>query len=528
MTVRDVARPVALANANARELFAARGRLAAVSWGRWIILIALALAFQGTRGLWEPDEGFYANAALGMLESGDYLVPRLNGEPFLDKPPLVYWVEATGALFLGRTEWGLRFGHALLFVASALLAGAAARRLSDSRLGLDASLLYATLPLSYFAASVLTPDTPLAFGLALALYGLIRLESKPAAESSRLAWLLTGLGFGVALLAKGPVALAFAAAALVHRALGGRLRTTLRDGWAWVGAALALLPAIAWYGVISVRLPGAAGYLLDQQIIGRLLSAHLERNPGWTGALRVYLPTLVIGLAPWGVYAARRLGQALPRAWSGRQSDSPGSRVELLLVLWILLPLAVFVAASSRLPFYLLPLASPTAILAQLALADRPRWSGAASRVPIRLLAAAALALVALKASASYREDYRDSRGMARALAAVLPPSVHRVISVDVNRNGLALYLPGGVEWVTRDPTPYPFYSRLESFDEEVAEVASCPGAHALIVSPRDLQEVLSALVGAGQSCRVATFTRHNPVLFCESVRPPESAEILH
>ena len=83
------------------------------SWGRIAVLLLLAFAFQGTRGLWEPDEGFYANAALGMIDSGDYLVPRLNGAPFLDKPPLIYWLQAAGVRLLGRSEWGLRLGHAL-------------------------------------------------------------------------------------------------------------------------------------------------------------------------------------------------------------------------------------------------------------------------------------------------------------------------------------------------------------------------------------------------------------------------------
>jgi 4-amino-4-deoxy-L-arabinose transferase-like glycosyltransferase len=303
--------------------------------------------------LWEPDEGFYANAALGMLDSGDYLVPRLNGAPFLDKPPLVYWLQAAGVRLLGRSEWGLRLGHALLFAASALLVGATARRASPATV-VDASLLYATLPLAFLAANVLTPDTPLAFGLALALYGLVRLETKSADDSSRLGWLVTGLGFAVALLAKGPAALPFAGAALVHRAIGGRLLVTVRDRWAWAGVALALSPAVAWYGAIVLRLPGAGEYLLDQQVIGRLVSTHLERNAGWGGAVRVYLPTLLIGLAPWALYSTRQLRFSLPRAWRERHAGTPARQVELLLALWTLLPLAIFFAASSRLPFYLL------------------------------------------------------------------------------------------------------------------------------------------------------------------------------
>lgn len=528
MTVRDLAPPLATPSQRLQARWAAVAKLSSASWGRVAVVLLLAFAFQGTRGLWEPDEGFYANAALGMIDSGDYLVPRLNGAPFLDKPPLIYWLQAAGVRLLGRTEWGLRLGHALLFAASALLVGATARRASPPTSAIDASLLYATLPLAFIAANVLTPDTPLAFGLALALYGLARLETRSAHESSRLGWMVTGLGFAVALLAKGPAALPFAAAALVHRALGGRLLATVSDRWAWAGVGLALAPAVAWYGAIVLRLPGAGDYLLDQQVIGRLVSTHLERNAGWTGALRVYLPTLLVGLAPWALYSARRLRRSLPQAWQERHAGTPSRRVELLLALWTLLPLAAFFAASSRLPLYLLPLAAPVAVLAHLALAADSPVLRDRSRALTRSLVVAALALLAVKAGASYLDDYRDSRGMAKELAAILPPSIHRVISIDVNRNGLALYREGGLEWVTKDPTPYPFYSPLETFAEEIAEIAACPRSHALIAPRRDVDEVLAALTRGGQTCRVETPPHHNPVLLCAPTMVPPNPALEH
>ena len=57
----------------------------------WLIalLLALAFAFQGTRAIWEPDEGRYSTVALNMISSGDWLVPTIDGEhPHLTKPPV--------------------------------------------------------------------------------------------------------------------------------------------------------------------------------------------------------------------------------------------------------------------------------------------------------------------------------------------------------------------------------------------------------------------------------------------------------
>ncbi|HLF56618.1 MAG TPA: hypothetical protein VI942_07220, partial [Thermoanaerobaculia bacterium] len=63
-------------------------------WRELLVPIALALALglvgQGARGLFEPDEGRSVEIALAMLASGDWLVPRLHGLPYLDKPPLAY------------------------------------------------------------------------------------------------------------------------------------------------------------------------------------------------------------------------------------------------------------------------------------------------------------------------------------------------------------------------------------------------------------------------------------------------------
>ncbi|HET7925866.1 MAG TPA: glycosyltransferase, partial [Rhodanobacteraceae bacterium] len=62
---------------------------------RWFIVLlvlAYAIAFQGMRGLYSPDEGRYTNVALNMLDSGDWLKPMLHPEvEHWSKPPLTYW-----------------------------------------------------------------------------------------------------------------------------------------------------------------------------------------------------------------------------------------------------------------------------------------------------------------------------------------------------------------------------------------------------------------------------------------------------
>src|SRR2546427_664005 len=61
-------------------------------------------------GLWERDEGRYADVAREMLARRDFITPRINGAVFLDKPPLVYWVTAASLALWGSDEAGARFG----------------------------------------------------------------------------------------------------------------------------------------------------------------------------------------------------------------------------------------------------------------------------------------------------------------------------------------------------------------------------------------------------------------------------------
>ncbi len=97
-----------------------------------LLAAVMAVAFQGSRGLWAPDEGRYAHAAQSMLEQGDWLVPHLHGHVYLDKPPVHYWSVASGMALFGQNRWGARVPQALWFFATALLVGAIARRMSEA------------------------------------------------------------------------------------------------------------------------------------------------------------------------------------------------------------------------------------------------------------------------------------------------------------------------------------------------------------------------------------------------------------
>src|SRR5437879_2017467 len=70
----------------------------------------------GSRSLWSPDEGRYAEIPREMVESGDYVTPRLNGVKYFEKPVLFYWLQAGSIKLFGVHEWSLRLWTALFGV----------------------------------------------------------------------------------------------------------------------------------------------------------------------------------------------------------------------------------------------------------------------------------------------------------------------------------------------------------------------------------------------------------------------------
>lgn len=75
----------------------------------WVVLLAVALACFGA-GSWslplmDRDEPRFAEASREMLETGNWMVPHLNGEYRFDKPPLIYWFQAGSISLLVSPKW---------------------------------------------------------------------------------------------------------------------------------------------------------------------------------------------------------------------------------------------------------------------------------------------------------------------------------------------------------------------------------------------------------------------------------------
>lgn len=419
------------------------------NWWVAIFLLLMAFAFQGTRPLFDPDEGRYTAVALQMLESGNWLMPKFNDhQDHLTKPPMTYWALAGSMALFGVNEWAARLPNALAFVLTGLLVWVLGHRFLPDRPWLP-PLIWGSGVVTALGANVINTDTLLALFETAAMVAWLRSSDSDAAQGRwRIAmWAALGLAF----FTKGPPALVPLLPIVVISAAESGWRHLFKV-FDWRGVLLFLILGGWWFLALMQSRPELIEYFLGYELRDRLFSGVHQRNSEWYGAFKIYLPILALLLLPWifmRIGWISRFTNAFRPVWWRQCWHQDRERV--LLLVWILLPLFVFIAAQSRLYLYLLPLAVPMALLIARDLAPRmakpitPRW--------LMGLALCALVTLGLKGFSSTLSGSKDARRFALQVQQ-LAPDAERILFFDVTaRYGLRFYLRIPVQQVGSTPS---------------------------------------------------------------------------
>ncbi len=345
-----------------------------------LFLAAAALGWNvdGYR-LLDPDEGRNAEVAREMAHSNDYLVPHLDGLPYLDKPIVYFAAAAVLMELLGPTETAARLpAYAATLATIGLLVGFARRRWGPDA-GWLAGIAYATtlLPLVYARTAIF--DSTLTLCTTAAILWLF--EERPV-----LAWAAMAAGA----LTKGPVAIALPLLVMVPHALatGAPLRRLV--SWRAVGAFT--LIALPWFIAVSIRIPAFPYYVVVRETLQRVATGTFHRTaPFW-----YYVPIVPVAAFPWIVPALART-RSWRATWLARRATS--AREPLLLASWIIVPLVFFTLNQSKLPQYVLPLMPAFALAAVrnlVTLSAGAAGAGPGGRSYSALAALVGAALVAL------------------------------------------------------------------------------------------------------------------------------------
>jgi 4-amino-4-deoxy-L-arabinose transferase-like glycosyltransferase len=377
-----------------------------------VLLLGLALfVWQlGATGLVDETPPLFAAAARAMAETGDWLTPRVNGLPRYDKPPLVYWLMGLGYLLPGQPHWNplgtwaARLPSALgstavmLLMASTLLRWPQPGR-PRRLLALAAPLAFALSPLVLLWSRIAVSD---ALFSALVAATLLLFWRCYAAAGQR--WWQGWLLLGLAVLAKGPVAVVLAALTLAlfawRQAAVRRLCCCLRP---WPGLLLTALVAVPWYGLMLLvegrpYWDSFFGYHNLQRFSG-VVNNHLQ--PWW-----FFLPVLVVASLPFTPLLLAGLLQALRRPGTGLPGDgdregglAAAQSLPQFAACWLLAVLLFFTLAATKLPSYWIPATPAAGLLIAWAALDpallRGRGGGAWRASVLALLALFSLGLAA-------------------------------------------------------------------------------------------------------------------------------------
>lgn len=254
------------------------------AWPPIAVLLVMALwliCSAGWRPFTSPDEGRYGGVAYAMLQSGDWIVPRLNGLPFFHKPPLFYWLGAASMALFGPHEWAAR----LPSLAGALLAAGSLhlflRRHASPQISRVCALILCTSPFFYLGAQFANLDMLVAGCISMTV--LAAADAVLAREREapwRTALALAFLGAALGLLAKGLIGLVLPGAVIVVWALLSRRPGALRlAGW-WPGWLLLLAVAGPWFVAMQLRFPQFFDYFVITQHFRRFASPFPQLRQG--------------------------------------------------------------------------------------------------------------------------------------------------------------------------------------------------------------------------------------------------------
>ena len=308
----------------------------------------LFLAGVQSVGLVGADEPRYAQVAREMMQRHDWVTPTLWGQPWLEKPPLYYWLTVVAYKTAGGVhDWAARLPSVVLTAAMIFFIYFWARRFYRG-MELDAALITAASAAIVGFSRAASMDIPLTATFSIAMLSWFAWYK----ERNRM-WLLA-FYFSLALgaLAKGPVAV-FLAGVIIALLAAVRREWKLLWQTLWLpGPLLFLVVALPWYIAVQRANPDFFRvFILEHNLARYATDLYRHPQPFW-----YFIPVVLLGLVPWIAFAILALVDAIRK---GRRYsvEQPSGKADLpaFLVIWFLFPILFFSFSRSKLPGYILP-----------------------------------------------------------------------------------------------------------------------------------------------------------------------------
>lgn len=355
-----------------------------------LIVFGLIVWFGGLelRGLFFPDEGRYAEIPLGMLTTGDWITPRLNGLKYFEKPPLQYWATAAIYAVFGTDEWTARLWPALTGFLGIVAVGFAARKLYCARTAIVAAIVLMSCWAYFLGGQYLTLDMGLTFFLTVALMAFLWAQQDATAPRiRRYAMYLTWIAVALAVLSKGLVALVLPTLAVVAYSLSVRSLCVWRRLHMLGGLALLMAITLPWFVAVQLQNSEFFQFFFIKEHFQRFGASGHHRLGAWY----YFIVIGVAGMLPWST-ALWAAVKSLPSLF--RRPPDVGFHTERFLLIWVVVIFVFFSISKSKLPAYVLPAFPALALLASRVIVAAPFRAVGYAAVPTVSLGIALLVLI--------------------------------------------------------------------------------------------------------------------------------------
>jgi 4-amino-4-deoxy-L-arabinose transferase-like glycosyltransferase len=333
-----------------------------------------------TLPLIDRDEPRFAEASREMRQSGDFIIPRVNGAYRFDKPPLIYWCQVASSMVFGENDFSVRFPSALFAAATAVLTAAWATRIYGASVGFWSGLIFGTCLQLFIHGRAAVADLPMIFFFTGATWAA---WERSQGQRSLLLWGCFYFALAAGFLAKGPVAfLPIVALLLFHLWTRTPIRSRLRS--AIYGGLLVLIIIGTWGIPALIRTHGeffqvGIGKHVVMRSVAPLQSHGASGLSGYFLLLPFYFITLLFSFFPWSLF----LPSAVQRLRVGLDA------FERYALCGIGVVFVVFSLLQTKLPHYTLPAFPLIAILVGRTIHEsRFRRIAAVSAIAIYLLIA--------------------------------------------------------------------------------------------------------------------------------------------
>lgn len=335
-----------------------------------LLLIFSALIYLsaiGFKELWKTDETRVAGISANMARTGEFTMPYLNGEEFLEYPPLYYWTTAISYDMIGKTLFASRLSSATAAILSILLIFALLRKMGyGSITAFMAGIIVATTGQFWSVGNRCLVDMLLTFFIIVSMYAFYSIHisfiNKEKFYKPFIWSLILVLSFGFGIMTKSLLGLAIPSCALFFWLLIESILNKSLYIKSWVTLIFCSILSFIPVGLWMLRLYEKFGYDAVHTVavintFGRFFGTYKEHeNPVW-----YYLEKLPEQFLPWtvilGIVAAFMIYKKIKFSFS---------RDNRFFFCWVIFPFILFSLSTGKRPVYLLPLYPATGVIMAL------------------------------------------------------------------------------------------------------------------------------------------------------------------